>query len=32
MSGGAVRPPLIPLSAADRAALAADLGAAGLLG
>jgi 4-hydroxy-tetrahydrodipicolinate synthase len=32
MSGGAVRPPLITLSVADRAALAADLAAAGLLG
>jgi 4-hydroxy-tetrahydrodipicolinate synthase len=31
MSGGAVRPPLIPLSAAERAQLAAGLAAAGLL-
>ena len=30
MSGGPVRPPLISLTAADRAALAADLAAAGL--
>jgi len=30
MSGGAVRPPLVPLSAAEQAALAADLSAAGL--
>jgi 4-hydroxy-tetrahydrodipicolinate synthase len=31
MSGGAVRPPLISLAGADRAALAADLAAVGLL-
>jgi len=30
MSGGAVRPPLVPLSPAQRAELAADLAAAGL--
>jgi len=30
MSGGPVRPPLISLTAAERAALAADLAAAGL--
>lgn len=30
MSGGAVRPPLVPLSPAERAELAADLAAAGL--
>jgi len=31
MSGGAVRPPLVPLTSAERAALAADLAATGLL-
>jgi 4-hydroxy-tetrahydrodipicolinate synthase len=31
MSGGAVRPPLVPLTPAQRAELAADLAAAGLL-
>ena len=30
MSGGPVRPPLVSLTAADQAALAADLAAAGL--
>jgi hypothetical protein len=30
MSGGEVRPPLIPLSTAEQAQLAADLAAAGL--
>ena len=30
MSGGPVRPPLVSLTAAERAALAADLAAAGL--
>jgi len=32
MSGGPVRPPLVSLTAAEQAALAADLATAGLLG